>query len=176
MKTNALKYLGLTLMAVLMVSLTSCEVEIDSFYDDDNIGGGYYNRSSELCSRTWVSFYRDAQGNYCRQELNFYLDRKGIDYIEVKYPDGYVETFEYNFRWSWEDYAQTSIRMAYGPGDISYLDDVYIGGNRLSGYLDGRNNFVEYKGRRQPVIGKNNRKTVEVIVQMIGIGGKTDRQ
>lgn len=147
MKTSVLKYLGLALMAVMMVSLTSCEVEIDSFYDDDNIGGGYYNRSSELCSRTWVSHYWDADGNRCTQELDFYLDRTGVDYIKVRYPDGYVEEFEYNFRWSWENYAQTSIRMAYGPNDVSYLDDVYLGGNRLSGYLDGRNNFVEYSGR-----------------------------
>lgn len=72
MKTNAFRYLGLALMAVLTLSLTSCEVEIDSFYDDDNIGGGYYNRSSDLCSRTWVSFYRDVDGNRCRQELDFY--------------------------------------------------------------------------------------------------------
>ena len=45
MKTNTFKYLGLALMAVLMVGLTSCEVEIDSFYDDDNNGPGYYNLS-----------------------------------------------------------------------------------------------------------------------------------
>ena len=119
MKTNAFRYLGLALMAVLTLSLTSCEVEIDSFYDDDNIGGGYYNRSSDLCSRTWVSFYRDVDGNRCRQELDFYLDRTGVDFI----------------------------RVDYGRNDVSYLDDVYIGGNRLSGYLDGRNNFVEYTGR-----------------------------
>ena len=43
MKTNAFKYLGIALMALMMISLTSCEVEIDSFYDDDNIGGGYYS-------------------------------------------------------------------------------------------------------------------------------------
>ena len=127
MKTNTFKYFGLALMAILMVSFTSCEVEIDSFYDDDNNGAGYYNRSADLCSRTWVSFYRDMDGNYCRQELDFFL--------------------EYNFRWSWENYAQTSIRMSYGPNDVSYLDDVYIGGNRLSGYLDGRNNFVEFQGK-----------------------------
>ena len=65
MKTNAFKYLGIALMALMMISLTSCEVEIDSFYDDDNIGGGYYSRSSELCSRTWISYYRDADGNRC---------------------------------------------------------------------------------------------------------------
>ena len=83
MKTNAFRYLGLALMAVLTLSLTSCEVEIDSFYDDDNIGGGYYNRSADLCSRTWVSFYRDMDGNRCRQELDFYLDRTGVDFIRV---------------------------------------------------------------------------------------------
>lgn len=101
MKTNAFRYLGLALMAVLTLSLTSCEVEIDSFYDDDNIGGGYYNRSSDLCSRTWVSFYRDVDGNRCRQELDFYLDRTGVDFIRVEYPNGHVETFEYYFRWNW---------------------------------------------------------------------------
>lgn len=134
-------------MAVMMVSLTSCEVEIDSFYDDDNYGGTYYSRSSDLCSRTWVSYYYDANGNRCRQELNFYLDRTGVDYIRVEYPRGKVEEFEYYFNWSWENYAQTSIRMAYGRDDVSFLDDVWIGGNRLSGYLDGRNNFVEYQRR-----------------------------
>lgn len=148
MKTNTFGYLGLALMAVLMISFTSCEVEIDSFYDDDNISGGYYNCSVDLCSRTWASSYWDIDGNYCRQELDFFLDRTGIDYIRVKYPNGYVEEFEYKFRWSWDNYAQTSIRMSYGPNDVSYLDDVYIGGNRLSGYLDGRNNFVEYQGKR----------------------------
>lgn len=96
MKTNTFKYLGLALMAVMMVSLTSCEVEIDSFYDDDNYGGTYYSRSSDLCSRTWVSFYYDANGNRCRQELDFYLDRTGVDYIRVEYPRGKVEEFEYH--------------------------------------------------------------------------------
>lgn len=148
MKTNAIKYLKLALLAVLMVNLSSCEVEIDSFYDDDNIGGGYYSRSSELCSRTWVDNYRDSDGNYCRQEWDFYMDRTGIDYVRVEYPNGDIETLEYKFRWSWDNYAQTSIRMFYGSNDVSYFDDVYIGGNTLSGYLDGSNNFVDFQGKR----------------------------
>ena len=110
MKTSTFKYFGLALMAILMVSFTSCEVEIDSFYDDDN-GAGYYNRSADLCSRTWVSFYRDMDGNYCRQELDFFLDHTGIDRIRVEYPNGVVNHYEYNFRWSWENYAQTSIHI-----------------------------------------------------------------
>lgn len=120
MKTNAFRYLGLALMAVLTLSLTSCEVEIDSFYDDDNIGGGYYNRSSDLCSRTWVSFYRDVDGNRCRQELDFYLDRTGVDFIRVEYPNGHVETFEYYFRWNWRimhrlPFVWITVAMMYLP-------------------------------------------------------------
>lgn len=148
MKTMLLKYGKLAVMALLLVNLTSCEVQIDSFYDDDNIGGNYYNRSQELCSRTWVSNYRDANGNYCVQELDYYLDRTGVDYTRVEYPSGRYEVFEYHFTWSWDNYGQTSLRMVYGPKDVSYLDDIRIGGNRLSGYLDGRNNYVEYIGRR----------------------------
>ena len=59
MKTNAFKYLGIALMALMMISLTSCEVEIDSFYDDDNIGGGYYSRSSEL-GKLCTNIYQDV--------------------------------------------------------------------------------------------------------------------
>ena len=77
MKTLAFKYLKLFLLAVAMVNLTSCEIEIDDFYDDDNIGGSYYNKSLDLCSRAWADTFYDADGNYCYQELNFYLDRHG---------------------------------------------------------------------------------------------------
>ena len=65
MKTNTFKYFGLALMAILMVSFTSCEVEIDSFYDDDNNGAGYYNRSADLCSRTWVRSEERRVGKEC---------------------------------------------------------------------------------------------------------------
>lgn len=148
MRTRAFKYLRLAVLAALMVNFTSCEIEVHDFFDSDDIGGTYYSRSSELCSRTWVNYYRDGNGNRCRQEWDFYMDRSGIDYIRVEYPDGHVETFEYKFFWSWDNYLQTSIRMSYGSSDVSYLDEVYLGANRLSGYLDGRNNFVEFQGVR----------------------------
>lgn len=147
MKTNTLQSAGWGLIILLTICMTSCEIELDHhFYDDDNISNAYYARSAELCSRTWIDFYWDMDGNYCRQELDFYLDRTGVDYIVVEYPNGYTERMEYRFRWNWDDYAQNSIRMNYGGGDVSYLDDVYLGRNRLSGYLDGRNNYVEYQG------------------------------
>ncbi|ERI85756.1 hypothetical protein HMPREF1981_01343 [Bacteroides pyogenes F0041] len=147
MRAKNVKYWGIALIAMLAIGLTSCDVEVGTFYDDDNIGGGYYNRSSELCSRTWVSFYIDAEGNRCRQELDFYMNRTGVDFIRVEYPDGYVKELENHFRWNWDNYGQTSLRMVYGPKDVSFLDGIYIGGNRLTGYLDGRDNYVEYRGK-----------------------------
>ena len=57
MKTKALKYFKSVLLVLAMVSLAACEVAIDGFYDDDNIGGGYYNKSRELCSRTLYVLY-----------------------------------------------------------------------------------------------------------------------
>ena len=150
MKTLAFKYLKLFLLAVAMVNLTSCEIEIDDFYDDDNIGGSYYNKSLDLCSRTWADTFYDADGNYCYQELNFYLDRHGEDYIRVEYPNGRYSESVYSFTWNWEDRSQYSLRMVYGPGDVSYLDDVWIRGNVLSGDLDGHDNYVDFTGVRSP--------------------------
>lgn len=149
MKTNAYRYLGLALMAVLTLSLTSCEVEVDRFYDDGyHQGDEYYNTTADLCSRTWVSYYWDGDGNRCRQELDFFTNSSGIDYIQVEYPNGKVKTFEYKFLWNWDNRIQTSIRMSYTVDDVSYLDDVHIAGNRLTGYLDGSDNYVEFKGRK----------------------------
>lgn len=148
MKKSSFKYVGWVLMTVLMISFTSCEVEVDDFFDDDHIGEMYYNRSRDLCSRTWEDTYVDMDGNHCWQALDFYLDRTGVDYLEVRYPDGYVERKEFRFRWNWDNYQQSVIRMEYGPRDVSYLEEVRIGGNMLSGYLDGFDNYVDYVGRR----------------------------
>ena len=134
MKTLTFKYLKLFLLAVAMINLTSCEIEIDDFYDDDNIGGSYYNKSLDLCSRPWAD--------------TFYLDRHGEDYIRVEYPNGRYSESVYSFTWNWEDRSQYSLRMVYGPGDVSYLDDVWIRGNVLSGYLDGHDNYVDFTGVR----------------------------
>ena len=100
MKTLTFKYLKLFLLAVAMINLTSCEIEIDDFYDDDNIGGSYYNKSLDLCSRPWADTFYDADGNYCYQELNFYLDRHGEDYIRVEYPNGRYSESVYSFTWN----------------------------------------------------------------------------
>lgn len=147
MKTKTFKYLRLALLAFVMVNLTACEVAIDGFYDDDGIGGGYYDKSRTLCNRTWVRSYYNIDGNFCRQEIDFYLDRRGVDYIRIQYPNGGIYENEYRFTWNWENRSQSSLRMFYAPDDISYLDDVQLWTNRLTGYLDGWNNYVVFQGR-----------------------------
>lgn len=74
------------------------------------------------------------------------MDRTGVDYLVKVYPDGGVYRNEYRFRWNWENYGQTALRMVYAPGDYSILDRVQIRGNVLSGYLDGWDNYVDYIG------------------------------
>lgn len=148
MKTKAFTYLKLLLLAVVMVNLTSCEVTVDDFWDHDGISPGYDYKSRDLCSRIWVDTYYDANGNWCRQELNFYMDRTGTDYIRKVFPDGGIYENEYRFRWNWDNYGQTSLRMVYGSGDVSFMDGVEIRGNVLSGYLDGWDNYVDFTGIR----------------------------
>lgn len=146
MKTRAFKYLKLMLLAIAMVNLTSCEVEIGGFWDHDDYSPGYYEKSNVLCSRTWADDYIDSNGNRCHQELDFYMDRTGVDYTVTVYPNGNISRDEYRFRWNWENYGQTALRMVYAPGDYSILDRVMIQGNVLSGYLDGWDNYVDYVG------------------------------
>ena len=144
MKTKIMKYFGLLTFVVTMLSLTSCEVEIDSWYDNDDYSEVYYRKTHELCSRTWQESW-EQDGKYYTQRLDFYENRTGKDYIRVEYPNGAVDQYEYNFRWSWENYAQTSIRMSYGPNDVSYFERIWMSDNTLSGLLDGTE--VYFKGR-----------------------------
>lgn len=143
MKTIIFKYFKLGLLAVALLHLTSCEV---GFYDDDDIGGAYSEKSRLLNSRIWADTYYNSDGNRCYQELTFGLDRHGEDYIRVEYPNGRVTEEVYYFDWHWADRSQYSLEMYYGPDDISYLDDVWISGNVLSGYLDGHDNYVDFIG------------------------------
>lgn len=130
----------------VLLGMTSCEVAIVGGHDDYGYADGAYNsRTHLLTARTWVSFYIDGQGNSCRQELDFYKNREGVEWLRVEYPNGYVRTFEHRFRWEWDNLAQTSLRMAYGANDVSFLDEVSLNYNRLSGFLDGRNTLVEYR-------------------------------
>ena len=46
MRTKILKYFGMVVVLIIMVNLTSCEVSIESWYDDDDYSEIHYTSSS----------------------------------------------------------------------------------------------------------------------------------
>ena len=138
MKTRMMKMMGWMLMIVGMMSLTSCEVEIRPWHDDVY----HSDYTGELCSRTWEESLVE-NGNRYTQRLDFYNNRTGRDFLRIEYWDGYVSEDTYRFNWRWDD--NDCVRMEYGPGDVSYLEDIWIHNNTLTGYLDEVE--VYFKGR-----------------------------
>ena len=146
MRTKILKYFGMVVVLIIMVNLTSCEVSIESWYDDDDYSEIYYRTTRELCSRTWQETW-EQDGEYYTQRLDFYENRTGTDIIRIEHRNGYATEDRYNFEWRWDNSAQTCIRMVYGPSDISYFENVWLAGNFLKGTLDGVN--VNFTGIRK---------------------------
>lgn len=76
MKTKNKRMLRSMVFVLTMLSLTSCEVEIDSWYDNDDYSEVYYRKTHELCSRTWQESWEQG-GKYYTQRLDFYENRTG---------------------------------------------------------------------------------------------------
>ena len=148
MRTKILKYFGMVVVLIIMVNLTSCEVSIESWYDDDDYSEIYYRTTRELCSRTWQETW-EQDGEYYTQRLDFYENRTGTDIIQIEHRNGYVTEDRYNFEWRWDNSAQTCIRMVYGPSDISYFENIWLAGNFLKGTLDGVNVISQESGKRK---------------------------
>ena len=138
MKTRMMKRIGWMLMLVGIMSLTSCDVEVRVWHDDVH----HSDHTPELCSRTREESWVDNANRYT-QRLDFYNNRTGRDYLRIEYWNGCVSEDTYRFHWKWD--GKNCIRMEYGPGDISYLENIWIHNNTLTGYLD--NVEVYFKGR-----------------------------
>lgn len=70
MKTKIRECFGLLVFVLTMLSLTSCEVEIDSWYDNDDYSEVYYRKTHELCSRTWQESW-EQDGNITLSDWTF---------------------------------------------------------------------------------------------------------
>ena len=136
MRTRIMKCFGIVVLLTTLVGLTSCEVSISDWYDDDDYSEMYYKTTRQLCSRTWQESWVQ-NGEIHTQRLDFYEDRTGTDIMRVEHRNGYVTEDRYEFRWKWDNNSQTCIRMIYGSSDYSYFEDVWLGGNTLRGILDG---------------------------------------
>ena len=132
MKTSVRKLYYIAALAALVILLPSCEV-------DFSIGNNtldYRGNTEYLCSFVWVDEWSDSDG-FHRQEITFYPDNTGEDYVRIQYRDGYVQESRYVFTWDWYDAFYTSIRMHYGGGDYSYMDNMQMYDGRLDCLLDG---------------------------------------
>ncbi|RGN48589.1 hypothetical protein DXB63_07380 [Bacteroides sp. OM05-12] len=107
-----------------MISLSSCEINF------------YGSNTDLLCGTTWIDSWEGDHGRYYEQRFVFYPGGRGEEY----YFDG-IEHIN-PFYWHWEDNERTIV-MAYGPSNVSYFDDVYIGRGTLSGYLNEE--YVEFE-------------------------------
>ena len=138
---NIMKFLPILMMAF---TLGSCE-EVGL---DIELGGGssHVDYATEyLTSRVWVDEWKDTEGNFYHQELRFYPDRVGSDYMYVEDAWGFREETSYDFYWNWRNSSCTALKLKYGPGDYSYMEHISMGGNRLDCLFDGQEAY--FKGR-----------------------------
>ena len=140
MKARMMKLMVWMVVLISMMSLTSCEVEFRTWYEEEHIG--HYEETRALCSRTWEESWYDNGVRYT-QRLDFYNNNTGKDYLRIEYRNGYVEEEVYYFDWKWD--GKHSIRMDYGYLDFSFLESIWLKDNTLTGYLD--NVEVCFKGR-----------------------------
>ena len=135
MKTKKLWGAWLLLLMGMMLSLSACDFREDDPWSRDD--------TDYLASRTWVDEWTDAYGTYYRQELDFYGDGTGEDYVYSEDGKGYARETRSRFTWYWN--GRYSLRMRYGDYDYSTFDISSMGGNSLEGWLDGTEVF--FRGR-----------------------------
>ena len=138
MKTNLKNIFKLLPVVMMALVLSSCEgVYIGVGVEDDPVSNVEYS-TSYLTSRVWVDEWTDENDVFYHQEISFYTNGVGTDYIYSEDPWGYSKESSYNFSWDWRNSRCNEIRMKYGPDDYSYMDNIVMGGNKLDCLLDGQ--------------------------------------
>ena len=124
------------LISVFPILFSSCEY-IGIGIELGNGTNNYREATYYLCSRTWVEEWTDNYGDFHRQELRFYNNNTGEDYVLTVDKHGYRQETSYTFLWDWYDANYTSLRLKYGANDYSYMDNIFMGNNSLDCLLDG---------------------------------------
>ena len=88
------------------------------------IGNGtnnYREATYYLCSRTWVEEWTDSYGDFHRQELRFYDNNMGEDYVLTVDRRGFRKESSYTFVWDWYDanYPNLVIRRSDKTNQIT---------------------------------------------------------
>lgn len=123
----------MAILVALTLAFPSCNVEMEL----GNNTLEYRERTGYLCSYGWQDDWYDDYGLHHFQVLRFYADGTGEDFIRIQDARGRWKEYTYTFTWDWYDAFYTSIRLNYGGGDYSYMDNIRLGEGRLECLLDG---------------------------------------
>lgn len=123
---------SICLLCLLFTGLSSCD---DDPYDSRTAEEATY----ALCSATWVDYFVTDDGLDCEQQLRFYANGEGEDYRIYYYPNGREQTENVPFYWGWEpgNYYFDALSIDYPNGETTYLEDIWISGNRLDCLYNG---------------------------------------
>lgn len=132
------KYFSYSMMVLLMVlsmtTFTACMTEDESIaYDlsgewEGYMGEDYYSYWGYEGGRdydTVIRFSRNGYSTYSRGATSGSGE-------QIDYAPGYVPRYRY---FSWEVY-RGEIRMRYQDGEVVYIYDYAVSGNRFYGYMD----------------------------------------
>ena len=139
MKTTRRKFYYIVAILSLIVTLSSCEY-VGLGIEFGNGPGDYRETTDYLCSRTWTDEWTDDYGIYYYQELRFYPDNTGIDYLYSEedkpiQPTKCVRLRLQSAQATQHPSSYTSLRLNYGSR-YSYMDNIQMGGNQLNCLLD----------------------------------------
>ncbi len=132
MKTAKLLFL----LLISFTLFTACDT------DDDPVDGN--EATYNLCQTHWLSSFVNGSGVDCDQEFFFDMDGTGKEIITT-YNFNNTVIDNYSFHWYWSSGYFRAIIIEYAPNDRILFDNVNVGVNFLSGYLDGTYaEFVPY--------------------------------
>lgn len=192
MRTKILKYFGMVVVLIIMVSLTSCEVSIGSWYDDDDYSEIYYRTTRELCSRTWQETwviapdekysdwntvetllnscrqYKDLKDNqYCRDSENSLKNLLERKWYEAKQA---LEKKKLDLSAVKNNYI---IRMTNGEGK-EIGSPLYIGPNGVN--LFGKGSYYMSDGSFLPAKTKLTEEQKRNCIGIVCVGGTSDNE
>lgn len=134
MKTQTHKLYRIFFLTAMVLTLASCEYAGIGI-EFGNGTNSYRECTDYLCSRTWVEEWYDEYDTYYYQELRFYPDNTGTDYLYQEDRYGNRNESTMHFGWDWWNVSYTSIRIDYRNG-YSYMDNIQMGGNQLNCLFD----------------------------------------
>ena len=102
MKTIKRQFYYIAAVLSLIFTLSSCEY-VGLGIEIGNGTNSYHESTDYLCSRIWTDEWTDEYGVYYYQEICFYPNNTGVDYLYSQDRYGNRQESSLNFGWDWWD-------------------------------------------------------------------------